>query len=89
VIGITVEDDGPGVPEEAREKIFEPFFRIEGDRDDPRGGAGLGLAIVRRILSLHGGDARVTDGRLGGARFTITFPARQQERPPAPGPAVT
>ena len=74
VVYLCVDDDGPGVPEAAREKIFEPFFRLDESRSADLGGAGLGLAIVRRIAQLHGGQVRVEDSPLGGARFTLSLP---------------
>jgi signal transduction histidine kinase len=72
---LTVEDDGPGVPEGERERIFERFARTEEGRSRDSGGAGLGLAIVREVAAAHGGTARVESSSLGGARFVVTFPA--------------
>ena len=77
-ICLYVDDDGPGVPEEAREKVFEPFFRLDESRTAGEGGVGLGLAIVQRIMVSLGGTARVTDSPLGGARFTLVFPGSGQ-----------
>ena len=74
-VHLSVSDDGPGVPLEDREKVFEAFFRAASERrrDD---GSGLGLAIVREIARVHGGDVRVEDGPDGkGARFLATLPA--------------
>jgi len=68
-----VDDDGNGVPEASREAIFEPFAQLQTERNSHHG-AGLGLAIVRRIVRAHGGDVRVTSSALGGARFTLEFP---------------
>ncbi len=73
---ITVEDDGPGIPPERREQIFEPFARVDESRDRESGGAGLGLAIVRRIVVGHGGDVRAGSSPAGGARFVIEWPER-------------
>ncbi len=73
---ITVEDDGPGIPPEQREQVFEPFARVDESRDRESGGAGLGLAIVRRIVVGHGGDVRATASPGGGARFVIEWPER-------------
>ncbi|MDJ0849052.1 MAG: ATP-binding protein [Myxococcota bacterium] len=73
---ITVEDDGPGIPPEQREHVFEPFARVDESRDRESGGAGLGLAIVRRIVVGHGGDVRATASPSGGARFVIDWPER-------------
>src|SRR6185437_4351430 len=55
VVSVTVRDYGPGVPEGALERIFEPFFRVEESRDSDRGGVGLGLSIAKRAVALHGG----------------------------------
>ncbi|MGI9592486.1 MAG: ATP-binding protein [Myxococcota bacterium] len=73
---ITVEDDGPGIAPEQREQIFEPFARVDESRDRESGGAGLGLAIVRRIVVGHGGDVRAGSAAGGGARFVIEWPER-------------
>jgi two-component system heavy metal sensor histidine kinase CusS len=67
-----VSDDGPGVPPDIRERIFEPFFRLAADRADETG-AGLGLAIGRSIARAHGGDLRVDDSARGG-RFVARLP---------------
>jgi signal transduction histidine kinase len=74
---LTVEDDGQGIPEEARENIFKAFTRIDDSRNRQTGGYGLGLAIVARVAELHGGDASVSASpTLNGARFSIRWPAR-------------
>ncbi len=70
---IMVEDDGPGIPEDKRQKIFDPFYRIDESRSSE--GAGLGLAIVARIMHWHGGRARVEASASGGAKFILSFPA--------------
>jgi len=70
---IRVDDDGPGVPPEQRSRIFEPFTRIEGSRGRDSGGVGLGLAIVKSVAEWHGGEARVSDSPLGGARVSISW----------------
>ncbi|MNC80919.1 Sensor protein RstB [compost metagenome] len=69
-----MEDDGPGVPFNAREKIFEPFSRLDASRDRRTGGFGLGLALVRRVSQWHGGQADVRDAEAGGALFVLTWP---------------
>jgi signal transduction histidine kinase len=73
---LEVEDDGPGVPEDERERVFEPFHRAAGRREGAGGGAGLGLALVRRIARLHGGEARCGPLPSGaaGTRFQVTLP---------------
>ena len=70
---IRVDDDGPGVPPEHRQRLFEPFTRIEGSRDRDTGGVGLGLAIVKSVAEWHGGEARISDSPLGGARVSIIW----------------
>ena len=77
VCRVDVEDDGPGVPREAWERIFTPFLRLDDSRARSLGGHGLGLSIVRRIIHWHGGRASVGRSTLGGARFTLTWPRRQ------------
>lgn len=71
---LSVDDDGSGIPEEDRERVFEPFFRRERSRNIDMGGSGLGLAIVARIMTWHGGTVHVSESRHGGASFTLSFP---------------
>lgn len=71
---LTVEDDGPGIPPDARIRVFEPFYREDASRDRHTGGFGLGLSIVRRVALVHGGDVVLDDAPSGGARFSITLP---------------
>jgi two-component system sensor kinase ParS len=70
---VRVNDDGPGVPVEGREKIFEPFSRLDASRDRRTGGFGLGLALVRRVSQSHGGQVEVADSPWGGASFRMTW----------------
>lgn len=70
---VRVNDDGPGVPIEGREKIFEPFSRLDASRDRRTGGFGLGLALVRRVSQSHGGQVEVADSPWGGASFRMTW----------------
>lgn len=72
---IHVDDDGPGIPEPYRRKVFEPFTRIDKSRSRASGGYGLGLAIVARILEWHRGKAAAGSSPLGGARLTLRWPA--------------
>lgn len=71
---VTVEDDGPGVPVEERERIFERFVRLDEARSRDAGGSGLGLAIARGIAASARGTLAVDDSRWGGARFILTLP---------------
>lgn len=72
---LAVEDSGPGVPREDRERIFQPFFQSGEARPTRRGGVGLGLAICREITLAHGGSIRVEDAPDGGSRFVVELPA--------------
>jgi two-component system sensor histidine kinase RstB len=75
---VDIEDDGPGVPEEAWERIFSPFLRLDDSRTRASGGHGLGLSIVRRIIYWHGGRAQIgRSERLGGAQFSLVWPRQQ------------
>lgn len=74
LVCIHVEDDGIGVPEEERERIFDAFTRLDRSRDRTSGGYGLGLAIVRQVMEAHGGQASVSASALGGACFTLSWP---------------
>ena len=73
-IEIAVEDDGPGIPQAERERIFEPFYRLDHSRDRHSGGFGLGLAIARQALQVHGGTISVSQSSLGGACFVLYLP---------------
>lgn len=77
VCRVDVEDDGPGVPRDAWERIFTPFLRLDDSRARTLGGHGLGLSIVRRIIHWHGGRASVGRSGLGGARFSLIWPRRR------------
>ncbi len=71
---IHIEDDGPGIPEADREKVFEAFVRLRESEKDNKSGFGLGLAIVRRIVRWHGGSVQVGGAGGGGAVFTLSWP---------------
>jgi two-component system phosphate regulon sensor histidine kinase PhoR len=73
-IDLCVTDDGPGIPAEACERIFERFYRIDKARSRELGGTGLGLSIVKHVTQLHGGSARVESNPGEGAHFHLTFP---------------
>jgi two-component system OmpR family sensor kinase len=72
---IAVDDDGPGIPEDERNHVFEPFYRLENVWDKKISGYGLGLAIVQKVVAVHNGTIKVTASELGGARFVIRLPA--------------
>lgn len=73
---LTVDDDGPGIPEADRERVFERFVRLDDARARDGGGSGLGLAIVRELAAAHGGDVAIGSSPLGGARLTVRLPTR-------------
>ncbi|UYO75501.1 ATP-binding protein [Halomonas qinghailakensis] len=78
LVRIDIEDDGPGIPPEARGDIFKPFARLDNSRARSSGGYGLGLSIVQKIMAGHGGSVTVdTSPTLGGARFTLLIPRRE------------
>lgn len=78
---VSVEDDGPGIPEEDRQRIFEAFARLDDSRTRASGGYGLGLSIVSRIAFWFGGKIHVDQSpELGGARFTMTWPAERYHK---------
>lgn len=83
---LAVEDGGPGIPEERRERIFRRFVRGDPARGRASGGAGLGLAIVRELARAHGGEARLSAGA-GFNRFEIEIPRADLERAPTAGPS--
>jgi signal transduction histidine kinase len=71
---IEVDDNGPGLPEDALDRMFEPFARIETSRNRDTGGAGLGLAVVRSVARAHGGDAELANRPEGGLRASVILP---------------
>lgn len=72
-IYLSVEDTGSGIPKELRERVFEPFFRVDKSRSRELGGVGLGLALVREIVRVHDGSICIKSGKTGGTIFEVTF----------------
>ena len=70
---LSVEDTGNGIPKELRERVFEPFFRVDKSRSRELGGVGLGLAFVREIVRVHDGSICIKSGKTGGTIFEVTF----------------
>ncbi|MFD9266218.1 sensor histidine kinase [Streptomyces goshikiensis] len=89
---LEVTDDGPGIPEADRDRVFERFVRLDPDRSRAAGGTGLGLAIAREIARAHGGDVHALASSAGGARLVLRVPGRAAEGMPervpgrVPGP---
>lgn len=86
---VWVEDEGPGVPEEERSRIWEPYFRRPVHRESAVAGSGIGLSVVQDVAEAHGGSVRVEQAEEGGARFVIDLPAdvraADAERDPGSG----
>jgi two-component system, OmpR family, sensor kinase len=82
-VSFTVSDDGPGIPEEHRDRVFERFHRTDDARDRAGGGAGLGLAIVRAIAEAHDGTVSAGEAREGGAELRVEITGFQATTPPA------
>jgi len=74
-LSIHIDDNGVGIPEEFREEVFKPFYRLDEARNQDDSGTGLGLAIARDIAHAHGGDIILHESKLGGLRATIRIPA--------------
>jgi signal transduction histidine kinase len=79
-VELVVEDDGPGIPEEQRRRVFERFVRLDEARARDAGGSGLGLAIVHEIVAAHGGTVAISSSGRGGARVVVRLPARASGR---------
>jgi signal transduction histidine kinase len=84
---LIVEDDGPGIPIEALERVFDRFYRVDRARSRGQGGTGLGLTIVRHIAEAHGGRVWAENCQPHGARFSIAFPVAPASRDDLPVPA--
>ena len=72
-VHLSVSDTGNGIPEELRERVFEPFFRVDKSRSRALGGVGLGLALVREIVRVHDGNIVIRDNPSGGTVFEVIF----------------
>jgi signal transduction histidine kinase len=80
-VRVEIDDDGPGIAEADRERVFDRFVRLDSSRERGTGSAGLGLAIAREIAFAHGGRIGITESPSGGARVTVTLPSA--DTPPA------
>jgi signal transduction histidine kinase len=76
---ISVEDQGPGIPHVDRLRVWEPYVRLNRDVESATGGSGIGLSVVRELVTLHGGRTRAEGGPSGGARVVIELPLAQPE----------
>ncbi|MEL0036130.1 MAG: ATP-binding protein, partial [Gammaproteobacteria bacterium] len=74
-VKIVIEDDGPGIPESQRDKVFQSFYKAKASNIASKG-FGLGLAIVSRIVQMHQGHIRIGQSSLGGCKFIITLPTK-------------
>jgi len=74
IVEVVVDDDGPGIPEEEREEVFQPFVRLDRSRNFDTGGTGLGLSIARDVVRSHGGEIDLSTSPMGGLRVTIQLP---------------
>jgi len=82
-LNIRIRDHGPGIPESEINKVFEPFYRLEGSRSRDTGGTGLGLSIARNIARAHGGDVRLRNHEGGGLQAILTLPWNREPGAPA------
>jgi signal transduction histidine kinase len=73
-VEVTVDDAGPGIPEDRLKDVFRPFVRLEGSRNRDSGGAGLGLAIARSVVLAHGGSITLDNRKEGGLRALVRLP---------------
>jgi len=80
---LLVDDDGPGIPPDQRARVFERFARLDEGRARDEGGVGIGLALVRSVALAHGGDVRIEDAPIGGARISVMVPMRPTRHPAA------
>jgi len=78
-IELAVQDDGPGLPPEAKARVFERFYRVDKARSRDQGGTGLGLAIVKHVVQAHGGEVRVESTPNAGSTFFVSLPPAAAE----------
>ena len=88
-IAVTIDDDGPGIPESERTAVLVPFHRLEQSRSRDTGGSGLGLAIVQQIAEAHGGSIAIDAAPLGGVRASVTLPCTVQLQCPSRAIRIT
>ncbi|MBI2403298.1 MAG: HAMP domain-containing histidine kinase [Gemmatimonadetes bacterium] len=81
---ISVQDQGPGIPKDARDQVWKPYWRLPRERESAVGGSGIGLAVVKELVDGHGGSVSVGDGANKGARFTVRVPGTlRMDLPPS------
>lgn len=85
---LEIEDDGPGISPDQRERVFERFTCLDRSRSRACGGAGLGLSLARGLAREHGGDIRIEDGRMGGARLVVVLPVDPERHEVVPSEGV-
>ena len=71
---ITIDDDGPGIPENERENVFKPFYKVDKSRNQTKSSVGLGLSIASDIIRSHGGDIELGESDMGGLKIKISLP---------------
>ena len=76
---LSVEDTGNGIPEELKDRVFEPFFRVDKSRSRELGGVGLGLALVHEIVRVHDGSISIKSNPAGGTIFEVIFDQKSKE----------
>lgn len=88
LIHISVEDDGPGIPESERQRVFQSFVRLSNAQNSSKRGFGLGLAIVKRLMRWHCGEVLLSDSNLGGAKFSLIWSCQAPSFCPNPDPTA-
>jgi signal transduction histidine kinase len=78
---VTIDDNGPGIPDEELDRVFRPFYRLDSSRSRDTGGTGLGLAVARSVFRAHGGDVVLSNRTGGGLRAAVTLPHAQGDMP--------